>query len=481
MILRLVSRSVSRSASRPVSRPVPWLLAPRAAVHAAGVLSLCIVTAGLSPHAFAAAPMAAVVPAAASAAAPLPAEVDLPAVLALAREASPRLQLEREAVSAAEARRITAGVLPNPRLAIGRTRPAGGSATMFDGRNQTDTSVEFPLLLAGQRGARIEAAERFIDAARARVRLGENQLAEEAAVAFLAILAVQERMVALADAIERIGRIRDIVAARESSGLASRYDLARVEIERAALQARLAEQEGDRADATGALAVLLGVPGWVPKAAGKLAPFADRAFAQGATGAGRPAPDGSPAGPAARRAALASLHPSVVAAVRDEAAAVAVIDVARRDRIPVPSLGIGRMWTRDPYGAANFLGLSVEVPLFDTRRGPFEEARSEARSAALRRTLAEAQVNASMDRYETVVQRRIEALERFDTDAAARLPMLQVMSEDAYRFGRASILEWLDATRTHHEQRLVRVDLLSGLAEARIRLDAAQGALVSPP
>ena len=82
-------------------------------------------------------------------------------------------------------------MLPNPRLAIGRTRPAGGSATLFDGRNQTDTSIEFPLLLAGQRGARIEAAERFIDAARARVRLGENQLAEEAAVAFLAILAVQ--------------------------------------------------------------------------------------------------------------------------------------------------------------------------------------------------------------------------------------------------------------------------------------------------
>ena len=93
----------------------------------------------------------------------------------------------------------------------------------------------------------------------------------------------------------------------------------------------------------------------------------------------------------------------------------------------------------------------------------------------LRRTLAEVQVAASLDRYETVVQRRSEALQRFETDAASRLPMLQVMSEDAYRFGRASILEWLDAMRTHHEQRLVRVDLLSGLAEARIRLNAAQG------
>jgi len=447
---------------------VPSAAVPRPALRTFCLLALCVAALAAPQPAFPAEAPQAVAPA-------LPAQVDLPAVLALAREASPRLQIEREAVSAAEARRISAGALPNPRIAIGRSRPAGGSATMFDGRNQTDTSVEFPLLLAGQRRARIEAAERFIDAARARVRVGENQLAEEAAVAFVAILAVQERIDALTDSIERIGRIRDIVAARESSGLASRYDVARVEMERAALQARLAEQEGDRADATGALAVLLGVPGWTPKASGRLAPIADGMPVHGTAGSG-PSLPGSPSGAApALRPALAAGHPSVQSALREEAAAAAAIEVARRDRIPVPSLGIGRMWTRDPYGAANFLGLSVEVPLFDTRRGPLEEALSEARAATLRRTLAEVQVAASLDRYETVVQRRSEALQRFEADAASRLPMLQVMSEDAYRFGRASILEWLDAMRTHHEQRLVRVDLLSGLAEARIRLDAAQG------
>ncbi len=448
--------------------PVPSATMKRSALRTFCLIALCAAALAAPQPAFPAEVPRATVSV-------MPGEVDLPAVLALAREASPRLQIEREAVSAAEARRISAGALPNPRIAIGRSRPAGGSATMFDGRNQTDTSVEFPLLLAGQRGARIEAAERFIDAARARVRVGENQLAEEAAVAFVAILAVQERIDALTDSIERIGRIRDIVAARESSGLASRYDVARVEMERAALQARLAEQEGDRADAAGALAVLLGVPGWTPKASGRLAPIADGTPVHAAAGSG-PSLPGSPAGAApALRTALAAGHPSVQSALREEAAAAAAIEVARRDRIPVPSLGIGRMWTRDPYGAANFLGLSVEVPLFDTRRGPLEEALSEARAATLRRTLAEVQVAASLDRYETVVQRRSEALQRFETDAASRLPMLQVMSEDAYRFGRASILEWLDAMRTHHEQRLVRVDLLSGLAEARIRLNAAQG------
>jgi len=412
----------------------------------------------------------------------LPVEVDLAAVLKLAREASPRLQVDREAVSAAEARRISAGLLPNPRIAVGRTRPAGGGSTMFDGREQTDTSIEFPLLLGGQRRARVEAAERFIEVARAQVGVNENLLAEEAAVAFVAILAAQARIDAMATAITRIGRIRDIVAARESSGLASRYDVARVDVERAALQARLAEQEAEREDATGALAVLLGVPGWSPKAVGSLAPLAaaDGAVAgasMAATGAAADAASNIDAASAADRARTNAQHPSVVAAQREEAAAVAVIEVARRDRIPVPSLGIGRMWTRDPYGSANFIGLSVELPIFDNRRGPVEEARADARAAAFRRTLVEAQVDASVTRYRNVVQRRVVALERFDTDAAARLPMLQTMAEDAYRFGRGSILEWLDASRTHHEQGLVRVDLVTGLAEARMRLRGALGVL----
>jgi cobalt-zinc-cadmium efflux system outer membrane protein len=49
------------------------------------------------------------------------------------------------------------------------------------------------------------------------------------------------------------------------------------------------------------------------------------------------------------------------------------------------------------------------------------------------------------------------------------------MAEDAYRLGRSSLLEWLDATRTLYEQRLARVELLSAAAEAQIRLRGARG------
>ena len=39
-------------------------------------------------------------------------------------------------------------------------------------------------------------------------------------------------------------------------------------------------------------------------------------------------------------------------------AAEARIELAQRERFPVPSIGVGRTWTSGPFGAANFLGVS---------------------------------------------------------------------------------------------------------------------------
>ena len=118
---------------------------------------------------------------------PVPDVVDLPTVLRLVRDASPRLSIERQAVAGAEANRITAGAYPNPTVSYGRFRPSGGQATLFEGSRQEQTTVELPLLIAGQRSARVAKAEREIEAARARVASGASSLAAEAGSAFNAI------------------------------------------------------------------------------------------------------------------------------------------------------------------------------------------------------------------------------------------------------------------------------------------------------
>ena len=389
----------------------------------------------------------------------MPAVVDLPAVLRLVREVSPRLSIERQGVAGAEASRITAGAYPNPTINYGRFRPSAGGATLFDGTRQEQTIVELPLLIAGQRGARVEKAERDIEAARARVISGASSLAAEAGSAFVALLAAQEKAALLATTNEELVRLRDIVAGRESSGVASRYDVTRLQIELGGFRAKLEDAKADISDRAGNLAVLLGLPQWRPRAAGELRPLV--------------------------------LNADALANPRDRAGSSPSIDYGiargnggaerRRSRaartLAGPSVSAGRQWTSEPYGAANFLGLSVEIPILDTRRGAFAKAESEAITATLRRELAVAEVSANLERFANIIAARQAALQGFQEDAAARLPLLKQMAEDAYRLGRSSIFELLDATRSRYDLQQTRIDLVAALVDAQLRFLATSGEL----
>jgi len=398
--------------------------------------------------------------------APLPQVVDLPAVLRLVREASPRLSIEREAITGAVANRITAGAYPNPTLNYGRSQPGGGQATQFDGSRQQQATVDVPLLIAGQRSARLEKAEREIEAAKARVSLGASSLAAEAGAAFVALLAAQEKVELLSAMSEELARLRNIVAGREASGVASRYDLTRLEVEDGGLRTKLDDARGDIADRAGNLASLLGLQNWQPRASGNLSPMAVDADML------------------SKRRERALSSPAMLAAIGEETVAQSGVEVARRERWPVPSISAGRAWTNDPFGATNFLGLSVEIPIFDTRRGPLAKAESEARAAALRRALAAAEVASNLDRLAKVIAARQAALQRFEQETSKRLPLLKQMAEDAYRLGRGSIFELLDSVRSRYVLQQTRIDLVAALFEAQLRFLSTSGELdrsVGPP
>lgn len=385
--------------------------------------------------------------------------VDLPAVLRLVRDVSPRLSIERQAVAGAEANRITAGVYPNPTVSYGRYRPSGGQASLFDGSRQEQTTVELPLLIAGQRTARVERAEREIDAPRARVASGASSLAAEAGSAFVALLAAQEKAALIATANEELARLRDIVAGREASGVASRYDLTRLEIELGGFRTKLEEAKADIFDRAGNLAALLGLRNWRPRASGDFRPLV-----LGADALNNPRD-------------RTGTSPATITALREETLAQSSVEVARRERWPVPSVSAGRAWTSEPFGAANFLGLSVEIPILDTRRGPLAKAESEAMSAGLRRELVVAEVATNLERYASVILARQAALQRFQEEASARLPLLKQMAEDAYRLGRSSIFELLDSTRSRYELHQTRIDLVAALFDAQLRFLATSGEL----
>lgn len=395
----------------------------------------------------------------------LPERLTLPVLLRLVAERSPRLAVERVGIDSAQADLITAGALPNPTLSYGRMRPSSGPNTMFEGNRQQQAGVEFPLLVAGQRGARVETAEQGVLGARARVGLAGSELALRAAELFTGLQAAQERTAVLAEAHGEFERAAGLISGRLDSGMASRYDFARVEIEVAAIAVRLADARADAAEKSAGLASLLGAPGWRPHAAGELAPAS--ALATG--GIARDLP--------ALRAALASGNPQIIAARREEETARAAVRRAELERWPVPVLSLGRTWTSEPFGAANFVGLSTEVPLFDSRQGQLSKAQAELRAAERRREALEAEADVELARLLEALAQRRAVLERFERNVDVRSPALRQMAEDAYRLGRSTVLELIDAARTRVDARVTAIDLRAFTVQQELRIRALTGGL----
>jgi outer membrane protein, heavy metal efflux system len=389
----------------------------------------------------------------------LPEQVTLPTVLRLVTERSPRLAVERTALDVAQADRITAGALPNPTISYGRSTQGGGAQTVFEGTRQHQATVDFPLLIAGQRGARIEAAEQGLLATRARIGVAGNEIALRAAEFFVGLQAAQEKVAVLQEGLTDIQRASSIVSGRLDSGMASRYELARVEVEVAGVNVRLEEARSDRAAQAAGLAAIVGAPGWRPVATGT------------------PAPLGLAVNAAAWRSTLIATNPQIAAARQDENVAQAAVERTDRERWPVPVLSLGRTATTEPFGAANFVGLSTEIPILDTKRGPLAKARAELQAAQQRRTAIEAEVNVELTRLlDTLLQRR-SSLEQFDRNVGTRIPALKQMAEDAYRLGRGSILELIDAARSRLDARLTNVDLRAALVQQELRIKALTGKL----
>ncbi|HXJ02922.1 MAG TPA: TolC family protein [Micropepsaceae bacterium] len=387
-------------------------------------------------------------------------------VARLVGDRNPRLLAERETVAAARADRRIAGAYPNPKLSFDHFLPGGGEHTIFTGDRQEQIAVEIPLLIPGQRSSRIAKADADIAAAQAHVAAGTGVLAGDASLSFMRLLAFQEKTAVISNAFADVTHLKDAVAGRLAEGAASAYDLTRVEVELGVVGSRLEGARSESAAESAQLASLLGLTNGLPAAAGLLQPWE---LQPGILYDSRPAAFDTPA---------------VVAATRDVAAAEAGIKAAKRNRWPELSVGVGHTWTQHPFGAADFFGLNIEIPIFDTRLGQVDKARSDARAAEARRNAVSSETEAALRQLAETVRRRQAALDRDSTDIEPRLAHLKQMAADAYALGRHTLLESLDAEQARREVTLEHIETVTALVEAQIRYLAATGRLLpylAPP
>jgi cobalt-zinc-cadmium efflux system outer membrane protein len=375
-------------------------------------------------------------------------EVTADQAVALYRARSPRLAASRAAIDVTAADLVDAAIYPNPTLSINTTNIVQGQDTF--GHSQNLVGVDVPILIGGQRGHHARAAEARIAARRAGVDVDQARAEIEIRRRFLALLAAQHKVDALAAALDDARAVRAIVAGRQQAGAKSPYELERTDLAVASLASKHDEAVTDVTAASGALAAAVGIAGWQPRAAGVFEPPAVATAAE-------PAAD----------------HPGLVAGVTAQAAAQRDEALAHAEAIPTPSLQLQGFGTTDPEGIALTVGVAVPLPLFDRNQGAIARARAQQRAAELEHRATGAELAGDLSRAIAVEAARCDAVARFRAGAIERLPRVRTMAEASYRSGQGGIVELLDALDAITEARLRDIELVTAALDAEIDVRAA--------
>lgn len=389
----------------------------------------------------------------------LPASVTVRQLFQVARDRSPRYAALRSRIEIAQASVVAAGVLPNPNVKYERWDLSTDRNTMFEGRTQEQISMQIPLLIAGQRGARVEAAERHVEAAEAQTEAEIAAVNFELWTFYIKLLAQEQRVATLEESRAELTRLKDIVSGREQAGNASSYDVLRMDVELQSLETRIDEARSAVENEAGNIGTALGLPGWKPRVVGTFSSL-------GVT---------TDIGKLWRYAE--SLNPELDAARRTEVAADAGIERASRERWPVPSLLVGSTWTPHPYGNTPYSGITVDIPIFDYGQGGMARAEAEKQAAIRQRQLMAAKTRRDLERAADLLARRRETLDRFSEQVLSRVPKMHQMAEDAYRFGKGGLLDLLDASRSRTALRINYLDLLEAETQAELDVLRAAGLL----
>ena len=375
----------------------------------------------------------------------LPASLGLVEYLALVRSLHPTLRAMplRQRMEQADVQ--TAGTWANPSVHYGR-KP-----------EEKEWGVEQSLPIFGQIGMRTEAAQLAAVTGAAERAAQVQDIMGQAAQRFAQLLLDQQKLAA-----QQQEQAAKVVQGQIELGARSRYDGARVELQRAQMQVQLEQQQAQTLAARAALAELLALPNWTPEAVGSLLP-AKQAEQE-------PTFDAMWLQAQPRLAPLQAAHAKVVQAeqfTRQQA----------REALPSPTVGVTRVRGRQESYGYNQVGISIELPLFDRKQGAIERARLEHAQALLEEDAAQQQARQQLQ--QALRQRNLlrKSLTSFESRGLSQLAPLRQMAQDSYRLGQSSILEWLDAmdsVSTHQQEYL---DLTLQAWQAEWALDAARGQL----
>ena len=367
------------------------------------------------------------------AAAPAGEPYKLQALREAARATHPSLQAARSMVEAGRAQVVTAGAYPNPEVEFLAGRSSARMPGVVAGSVQS-LALTQRLDNPWQREARLDAARFGLEAREAERRGLRNDLLARLDQRFFDMLRRQAELRASQEDLGIAEQIRSKVAVRVNTGESPRYELIKADTELLNAQ-KAAESAGLRiAQARAALRTVVGpslpadfqVEGSLAR--NPVVPSLDEL-----------------------RADLLARNPELLRSRADVRRAERQLDLERLRRQPEVALKVAEEQDRELRDTR--LGVVVNVPIWDRRKGPVAEAtallsRSRSEEASQQLMLVQALEGAYRE-YE-IARTQVNALEN---GILREAESTMKVAEAAYRFGERGILEYLDAQRVFRAAR----------------------------
>lgn len=365
---------------------------------------------------------------------------------------NPELRSVQQSGVTAQAAVISASALPNPKLEWSRGDNKARLASATPG-NVTSMGVSVPIEMPSVRAARIEAAEAGQRASVHQIAASRNALVAQVKLKAYEVVLRQAQANAAHDAVKLLEQAHERVRVRVSSGEAARYEIIKADAE--LINARQQEQSARLLAEQSQLTLNR-------LAAGQLPARFDLALSLQ-----------DPVELAELSSINWQTHPELLQMQSEVDKAQAQKNGAKASRWP--GLELRYAQTREPDIRNNTVGVSVQIPLFDQRRGPIDEAASEAERARLRMEGRKAELEQQVLQAWKVMEMAQVRTKALSEGAVREAESALRVAEAAYRFGERGILDVLDAQRV---LRTVRADLLEAryqLQSARIELDFLAG------
>ncbi|MRR57622.1 MAG: TolC family protein [Deltaproteobacteria bacterium] len=376
------------------------------------------------------------------------------------------LKALREEQGIPEARKIKAGLFPNPVLEMdGTTGELTGSR--FENTVLVGISQEF--LTAGKRGKRLKVAETEVESFTRQIDNAGRRLTEEVKNAFLDLLLAEKKVELAHRSLALTNQFFDITRQRFEAGDIPELEVNLARVEAARSEERLTEAERDLYPAKAGLLALMGLPSPEP------------ATFSGALNA----PPLTKRLEELKGIALAQ-RPDLRALDAEQAKGDAELALARAERIPNVTLGLGYQRENSAIDVSgeeiksrdNLIGLklSIPIPLFDRNQAGIMEARARKAGAENRLLHARKVVEREVESAFARLAAADKSLAIYAKDIIPQLEENLKLIQDAYRLGEVGILSIIEEQKKFFEVNDGYLTALYNRQAALARLESVVGA-----